>query len=319
MFPERLTGLGLDDFCELDGRGFLAAPGETEEGFSERIAVMRENVVELEKEIEENGRSVPDRAFPLERDLRIPREVMALAGERTLENYGFAINWVPGFYTSRPLGPLWGGCSVTFPERGFSVFLVRRDFEKKERWFLYGRGELLEHELCHVARAPIGDRYFDELFAYRLSPSAFRRYFGNCFLSVWDALLFLLPVMLLLFAQIARTFVFSSLPMYPFWILAGLYPLFLLFRNHVLRRTFFRAKKALVSAGATDSEAVLFRCTGEEIFRISAFTSAPDEVREWIGKRIGKELRWSIINRRFLEWEGEKTGSKEDLDADNKK
>jgi len=261
----------IDALCELDSMGLLLAPGEEFSKYKKRLQNLFGHLEEIYSELDKNGKVTVFDCVELDKERAIPPEIMAEAAEIDNKFYGFKIDWVPGFFLSKSLGFLWGGCAISFPEDFLSVFLIRGVFAKKKKWLFYRRDELLSHELCHVARLPIEERSFEELFAYRMSPSGFRRYMGNCFQYQIDAILFIVPFFLLLGAQACQQFLkLNWLPIYPFWILAGAYPLFLLIRNQLIRNRFFRAKQKLENEGFKQVLPILFRSNKDEIHEIGA-------------------------------------------------
>jgi len=292
----------LAELAGHDARGLLFAPGETLAEYLARLARLETALGELEADLANAGRSRLCPELPLRREDRIPAEIMAEAGAATDRHYAFRIDWVPGFFLSRSLGLLWGGCAISFPEDGgLSLFLIRSAFARHHRWLIYQREELLAHELCHAARMPLADRIHEEWFAYRLSPSRLRRYLGNCFQSAADALVFLVPVLLLLVAQIVQLANFiPGLPIWPFWLAAGAGPAWLLLRNHLAHRRLHRAIRALAGVGVRRPEAVLFRCSGAEIATLAGFVRRPAAVIAWLEERVAAEPRWRVIRYRFL-------------------
>ncbi len=295
-----ITGTGLDKLAELDSHGLMPEPGEGFETFITRLRNLDDNLRELDAQLDESGSFRLLDEVDLDSAERISPEIMQEAGEITRNAYGFAIDWTPGFFLSKNIGPLWGGCAFSFPDDNIMVFLIRSSFKTKRRWLIYRRDELLSHELCHTARMPLHDRAFEEFFAYRISFSRFRRFLGPCFYSRWDAALFLLPLTPLLGVQFYKTFTRSMLPSWPFWILAGIYPAFLIIRNLLRRRRYSRAEKALRSLGIEHPGAVLFRCTSPEIGEIAGLRKDSGALREYIQKKADSELRWKIIDYRFI-------------------
>ena len=286
----------IDNLVELDAMGLLVAPGETLQLYKERQTALFNHLDQIYSELEESGTVTLFDWITLERDRRIPPEIMDEAAIINETYYGFKIDWVPGFFLSKSLGFLWGGCAISLPEDHLSIFLIRANFAKQKKWLIYRRDELISHELCHIARLPLGDRSFEELFAYRSSPSAFRRYMGNCFQYSIDAVLFIVPFFLLLSAQICQQFLnLTWLPIYPFWILAGAYPLFLMVRNQLIRNRFFKAKRKLEVIGVNNAMAILFRSTKSEIVEMSK----TDNIQRYIDNKSNSELRWKIIDKRF--------------------
>ena len=111
------------------------------------------------------------------------------------------------------------------------------------------------------------------------------------------ALLFVIPVFILLGAVIVQSFLLPTLPAWPFWILALAYPAYLLYRNARARRWVFRAERVLKGFGVEKPMAVLFRSTTPEIRELGKLKS-PESLRAYVeGKQ---ELRWQIIRCRFL-------------------
>ena len=209
---------------------------------------------------------------------------------------------MPAFFPTRGLGLLWGGCTV-ITDTGFPVFFLRRGFRARPKWFIYRRDELLAHELCHAVRGCLEDEPYEEQFAYMTSDSAFRRWSGNCFRHEWDAVAFLIPVVLLLAAQIIVYTGLLNLPLWPFWIVAFAFPAFLVARNIPGRRTFFAARTKLEKAGFTIPDAALFRMTSDEIRTLARTPDA--QIGNFLNNKSGAELRWQILIHRFQQPQSE--------------
>lgn len=287
---------------ELDSCGFLAAPGEELSDFLSRTKEVLAQLEEFNTELAQKGEiEIPD-VPKLSSEKLINQEILEESALLTDNAYGFKINWVPGFFLSESLGFLWGGCAISFHDNRLTLFLIRASFAKKIRWLIYRRDELLSHELCHIARMPLNDNAFEEFFAYRLSPSWFRRYFAPCFHTQADSIIFIIPIFVLLAAQIVDTSEIMRLPMKLFWILAAAFPAFLGIRNHLRRRRIKRAVKRLKLAGVERPFAVLFRCTGSEIKEISSLKGdLQAETRLFLRRKKDSDLRWKIIQNRFLD------------------
>ena len=300
-FIDSLSADNLPLLAEADSNGFLMAPGEDISDYKQRLLDMGNAYGEIEKDIQGTKDYNIFGEFVLNTEKRINTEILDEAAALTRKYYDFSINWVPGFFLSKSLGILWGGCAIGFPENQVSVFIIRANFAEKKRWLFYRRDELLAHELCHVARMPVRDRTFEELFAYRLSPSRLRRYMGNCFRHDYDAVLFIVPIFLLLAAQVSRLFfnLERKFPIWPFWIIAAVYPIFLLLRNHFNRRIFFKAKKNLEKAGISRPLPILFRAAINELREISELKN-PDELKKCLEDKAESELRWKVMKFRFF-------------------
>lgn len=288
----------LERYAALDAFGFLPGIEEAPAAFESRISAIRASHELFEKELSEKGEVVVFDEFRLRESERIPDGIIAEAGEVTEQLYAFRIAHVPGFFLSHNIGLLWGGCMISDTDLPFSFFLIRNAFRNRKRWFLYSRCELLAHELCHSMRQPLRDVPLEEFFAYRTSPSPFRRYLGNCFIRDCDALLFVIPVFLLLASVLLQSFWLHALTVWPFWIVALAYPAYLLCRNAHARRHVFRAAKKLRAFGVEKPLAVLFRSTTSEIRAMGALRCR-EEFDAYLKKKT--DLRWEIVKYRFLQ------------------
>jgi hypothetical protein len=90
-----------------------------------------------------------------------------------------------------------------------------------------------------------------------------------------------------------------KIPIWPFWITAAAYPLFLLLRNHFNRKIFFKAKRNLEKAGISKSLPILFRAAVDELEKISELKN-PDELKKWLDGKSESELRWKVMKFRFF-------------------
>ena len=288
----------------LDAAGFMPLPGETEAAFIERSEGILACHHDFDEMLEVQGKLTVFDFVEVKKEEKIPSEIMEQAGDVTWNLYRFRAPHVPGFFLSRSVGLLWGGCLIGDPDERFSLFLVRNSFRKKERWLFYRRTELFAHELCHSMRMELHETTLEEYFAYQTSPSWLRRYLGNCFIRDWDAICFVIPALLLFAASVVRGFLYPSLWIMPFWILAFIYPLFLLFRNACSRRVVKRAGKKLEQFGISEVQAILFRCTREELLQLGSLADR-DAFDRYAADMAQKELRWKIILERFINVEKE--------------
>jgi len=297
----------LETAAELDAQGFLAAPGEDEAAYAARLQFEKLKISRFREQLQQKNKLEPYEGLVVDSHSEIPTEIMDEAAETTRKAYGFEIRWVPGFFPVKGLGLLWGGCSIGSWEDIPALFIIRRSFEKKKRFFIYSREELTSHELCHAARSPLEDMEYEEHFAYAISNSALRRYSGNCFKSEKDALFFLLPVFLLLAVQILRTFYWPGIPALPFWILVFVWPVWLLIVNGKARKRYFRAEAALRPYTGRP-QAVLFRCVAAEINALADAADDPEAVRKILDEKKDSDLRWKIIYHRFMNKENNGNG-----------
>ena len=288
----------LDQLAELDSNGFLLAPGENADAFLKRVAKIEGMLDSFEKSLDSNEAQEACPGLALSKEARIPGEILVEAENATERLYGFKINWVPGFFLSKGVGLLWGGCAISF-QGGFSLFLIRGAFAKAKRWFIYDREELMAHELCHVARTPLADKPLEEHFAYQTAKSMLRRHIGNCFQTQFDAMLFIAPVFTLLAAQVLNICMQYNLPIWLFWTFAIASPLFLIGRNELQRIVVKRAASALREAGFSRPQAILFRSRYKEVKRMALLKGKPGQLAEWLESLAKEDLRWAVALRRF--------------------
>ncbi len=296
LLIQRAAAADTDALCELDARGLMPAPGEAPATFAARLEKLRADLAEVEAELAKTGRfQIESEEFPAAD--RIPAELFADAHARTEELFAFRADWVPGFYVNPRFSWLFGGCAYSCHPDLFTVFIIRRSFAVRDRWFLYSRRELLAHELSHVARTSLDSTRFEERFAYLTSESGFRRRIGGAFYKPSDTFLLLGSLFLLLGAQLARVFFWEPLPVWPFWcaafgVIAGL------IQRHVRDgRRLERALARLAARFGANARAALFRCSDAEIAELAEL---PDDnaLAPWLA-RHADDLRWQVIENRF--------------------
>lgn len=306
-----MTGEVLDKLIICDAAGFLITEGESAEDFFQRIDDTAAVYDQFEAELSGGKKVKVFDLFEVSADCRISPELSEEAADITENLYGFAVHHVPGFYLTRQIGLLWGGCLIGDPEQNFAVFLLRNAFREKRRFLNYRREELLAHELCHSVRHVMNEPRLEEYFAYQTSPSPLRRYLGNCFISDKDAWGFLLPVMLLPIAELVRALLLPGFPSWIFWITALIYPVFLLWRNFCSRKLVNSARRILKSAGVAKCEAVLFRSLPEELAEIGRCKA--EDFEEYALHKAETNLRWQVIYERFIRRTASETCEEKDL------
>lgn len=303
LFPTekqiRLAGSGdLSAAAELDQAGFLVQPGENAEEYAFRVAEIKRHGMEFFTRFDKKGSLEIFPGLKVNLKDQISREIVDEAAERTREAYGFSVGWVPGFFPEREFGLFWGGCAVWEEEKPTPVIVIRKNFSGKKKWFIYDRTELISHELCHAARMPLMDGALEEHFAYGISRKWLRRTIGNCFQKDTDAIFFVIPALILALVQAVITFLHLTwLPIWPFWILALIWPVYLISRNAVQTGKYKSAFKNLKMAGFSNPRAILFRCVYEET---SLFADTrPDLLRKLLEKKAETEFRWKVILHKF--------------------
>ena len=292
----------LRQACLLDAAGVIPGVNESEEDFFARAQRAFDVQRKLFNSLTLNGKELIFDGIEIDIERKVDDSLLEDARDVTDTLYGFRVEHIPGFFLSKSVGPLWGGCLIGDPDIDLSVFFLRDAFKDKEKWLFYSRTELGAHELCHSARYAINDPVLEEYFAYQTSSSKLRRYLGNCFIRDIDALLFVLPALLLPVVQFLQIMFYPRLMVFPFWIIALAYPCYLLFRNQKAHNMVTRARRILTDAGVKNPAAVLFRMTANEIKQLGKIKGSA-ELEQHIKDKSEAELRWKVIAKRFINFE----------------
>lgn len=299
LFPSdeliRRAGAGdLDAAVELDHAGFLVQPGENAETYAARIAEVKRHGLQFYDRFDKKGKLEIFPGLNVNLKNQIPQEILEEATARTEEAYQFSVRWVPGFFPDREFGIFWGGCAVWEEENPTPVIVIRKNFAKRAKWFIYDRAELISHEFCHAARMPLMDQELEEHFAYGISKKWLRRAIGNCFQRDLDAILFVIPAVLLALVQTVITVMqLNNSLIVPFWFLALAWPLYLIIRNIIQTGKYKAAKRNLEKAGFRNARAILFRSVYEEICTFAK--TKPEQLRILLEEKAEQDFRWNVI------------------------
>jgi len=250
----------LATLCELDERGFLLGDAETTADFAERLRCLQRNIVDMQKALEKDG-TYDVAGFDLRANDRIPAERFGPIHPLTRELYGFAIDWVPGFYIDPSFSWLFGGCAFYFFPDFFALFIIRKTFADRNRWLIYSRDELLAHEQCHVARIALNSAVFEETMAYQTSTSTFRRAIGGLFRKPTDSFMLLGSTMILLAGQLLRVLMGLPIPIVLLWCVVAGVVAFLAARHWRYDSLHRRALANLCEQWPDTGRCILFRCT----------------------------------------------------------
>ncbi len=278
----------IDALMTLDRHGFVMGKSESPEEVVARLGTLADKLAKMQGELDKTGKFEID-GVTVEAKDRIPDKLFGEAREMTSRLFGFAIDWVPGFFIDPFF--LFGGCAFTYFPDFFAMFIIRRSFKQSPKWFIYKRKELLAHELCHIARIGLESERFEETFAYQTATSPFRRLLGGLFLKPMDSYLLLTAAFLLLIGQLLRTYLFPALPIAPFWGFLALSILWLSLRYIHLMNLLKRAKANMELLWGGNAMKALFRCTDDEIRSWAAF-KGKDDAQAWLD---GQGVRWKVI------------------------
>ncbi len=281
-----------NDLILCNQQGFIPGPEETDEQYLKRVAYC----LNLKENMLQEGCEVPPEMQP------IPKDLIDDFSKITVPLFDICPNWIPIVFSNQQLAPWHGGCAWIFqynektPMGAF--FQLRRAFAKKEHYLgIYSRSELLAHETAHVGRMLFEEPRFEEILAYRTSPSTFRRWFGPIVQSPWESMVFLF---LLLISVVIQFFIaYSDVPRETFlgfwsmllplgWLTLGLIRLW---RGHSQFNSCLDGLK-IIAGDEKKANALIFRLQDSEITAFSKMSL--DEIHQYAD--FQKSLRWRLIN-----------------------
>lgn len=183
--------------AEWNELGLIQGPNESKEIFLDRVEkslALRDQAKELQ-------------ANPIE-----------------IPEYNLKFDWVPITYSNKGLAPWHGGVLWIEGEPPLPKIQLRKEFRKNDTIFfgLISKEEILKHELAHVGRIAFEDSKYEEYFAYHLSKSEFRRWFGPIIRNPWEVWLFLGTILLDLTLVLACQWFWLGKILILMTILAGL-------------------------------------------------------------------------------------------------
>ena len=127
----------IETAAELDSQGFLAAPGENMEEYVQRLLKEEGKLRAFREKLAREKVLEPYKGLVIDSYSEIPPDILEEAAETTRKAYGFEVKWVPGFFPVKGLGFLWGGCSIGAYEDLPALFIIRKSFQSKKRFFIY--------------------------------------------------------------------------------------------------------------------------------------------------------------------------------------
>lgn len=260
-----------NSFETLNSSGFFPAPGESRESFQERIDYLET----WSQKCKEETFKIPESSHSIEKEKRLSQEDLNKNSNKISELYQCRPTWVPAFYENKTLPMMTGGMAVHYkPEEcpyWLTYFQLKEAFRHKAKWWIYSAGEIISHEMCHIARGMLNSIRYEETFAYQTSTSSLRRYLGGALLTPKDNLIFMASLLWLFVVDFSSYFVDVSM-MQP--MLIGKIPLALvltlgLLRNANIRRELKQCKALLSDFFPENYNAVLFRFNDSEIMKCS--------------------------------------------------
>jgi hypothetical protein len=275
---QSITNQQLQDWNE---QGLIPGPDETNEQFLNRINLCQS--MQWEKHL------------PFNTENRAPETIARHSLRAISTKYDAAPHWVPLFFSNYRLAPWQGAATwILGNEDGIgqcAAVQLREAFKNSTAYLkIYGRDEIITHELAHAGRIAFDEPKFEEILAYRLSPSRFRRFWGPLLQSPWEG--FVLVLLLILAVGL--------LPFYPgvsalFYAVAALDLALMAGRLLMRHKQFDRCVRLLnkIARNAETADAIAYRMTDEEIIHCGKWSQ--DQLLAYIAEQKGQSLRWRTI------------------------
>lgn len=166
------------ELFELNQRGFIPGPGESEGDFLQRLQAA------------ENFFSTPP--APFDRMEKVPEPHWDWVRHHLSEFYDFQPYSLMAYYSNRQLA-LWQGAASWVIEEipgPLCAIQLRKGFSQGRYLGLYSRDEVLAHEAVHAARCAFNEPIHEEFFAYSTSGVGWRRKLGPIVKRPWEIFLF---------------------------------------------------------------------------------------------------------------------------------
>lgn len=216
--------------------------------------------------------------------------------------------WIPILYDNHKLSFWHGGCAWIFQMTENSpvsaILQLRKSlFARDSLLGLFAKKEILAHEMSHIGRMAFEEPNFEEIFAYRTSPSPFRRWIGPIAKNSIESGIFVLVLLLIVMLDCFFVFFASSSAYYhAMWF--KLIPIIMVgfgvLRLYLRHRQLDRCEKILFSLCHSEvkASAIAYRLTDEEIIRFSKATK--EEIQTYIDEQRPDSLRWRLISLAYL-------------------
>jgi len=267
-----------EKLVEYNKRGLIPGPSETNGQFYQRVDFCEKFFLDPASFFSE---------FSLKD--RIKRQDLDWVYAKLIKTYDIAPDFLVAFYSNKDLYFFQGACTWIFEHNKISLAVVQlRERLNDKKYFFYDREEILTHEMAHLARMAF-DEKSEEVFAYLLSSSFFRRAFGAIIQNEKEVLLFFL-----FFFSSLICFIFSLSPLFSIFssITTGIlsWGLFRLFKK---KYRLWRSAKNLLKIVKKEKwvRAILFRMTDKEIAQFAKWNI--EKILSYIKKE--KSLRWRMI------------------------
>lgn len=293
-----MTTLSDQELLDFNKLGLIPGPNEQDEEFISRANYCLTLKEHLSKEMESMLGPEEDSLNTLQSGFNIVAEM-----------YGISPSWIPIYFSNYRLSPWHGGCAWIFQMTDSTptaaLLQLRQSLKRSPKYLgIYDRDELVAHELAHVGRMTFEEPKYEEFFAYRTSPSAFRRCFGPIVQSSFESMLFVLVLSMIVFVDVFLLIAYGyGAYLSASWLklISISMILFALVRLWIRRYRFNQCYSSLkeVLSDSTDVLKVMYRMTDEEISQFSKMDQK--ELRACILEKSKKSLRWKVIQKAYFQ------------------
>lgn len=284
------------ELVQLNKRGLIPGPKETEAAFAKRVETCLELSCQPLSFFQKHSQLPP---FRLEKPVAYYDWEWPSLHLRRL--YDISPDWVMAYYENKGLNFLQGAQTWILEDSSntrLPLVQFRTSLRKGFYLRMYSRDEILAHEAVHAARSCFDEPLSEEILAYATSKSFLRKHFGALVREPKEAIIFLLLLFSALLFQVISLWADSLFFEYCFkiflaflcsYIGAGLFRLAL--AKLYLKRTLQNLEKLFKDERI--ARAVLFRLTDGEIRQFSKkpFKQLLDIARDL----KNKSLRWKML------------------------
>jgi hypothetical protein len=280
-----------DKLLELNSQGFIPGPKESEKDFFDRIQLYKDFYVNPENHIVNPVFSLKD---------RMPKPYLSWTKSTLINLYGFVPQFLSVFFDNKGLNPLQGAVTWECKTKNNNIIIpvlqLKKGLKKGSYLGIYKIDEILAHEAVHAARIAFQEPKFEEVFAYLVSDSIFRKVLGPIIKTPKELIFFFLSFsgyivtnFLVNFFQKA-TFFFHFFAFSTFLLIS-----YGLFRLVKVRKIFNKTLKKLISIFSSKSLALstMLRLTDSEIILFSKMNKK--EILSYAKQMEDKQLRWKVI------------------------
>ncbi len=259
-----------EELFQANSHGIFPYPDESRDSFLHRIM--------QRKKLEQDREAILQRAYG-DKPYTILQDSEWESTTQIMQHH-FDVNFIWPLSTFSKVGLRFYELGATFSFEGNCILQM-----KKKKLFSSLHEEVLLHEAIHIARQDLKSQKYEEIFAYSLSKSFFRKFFGPLFRKPQECLFFV-------FGAIVAPWLYYYFDAPILLMLTYLLPLaFLQARLTFTKKKLSNCERKLKLLYGKDARKVSFRLLDEEIDYFSK--SSLEVITTYIHKNTSS--RWKQI------------------------